>query len=214
MQQELQLDQQTLAHIGAHIADCEKEMDDDAESIITNQRYAYINKVVTAAVHKQNRAGNMTVSDKIDRVVTNRIAGAAHLCLRDGADLCHRHGRFPDLDRHHGHRLDQRCAVRGDRTPGRAGLYGKRRLRAVADRSCRGRHCGRCRRGAGLCAADARLFLLLSILEDIGYMPVSPLLWTASSANSAFPARASSRCWSAPAAACRRHGFPHHRKRP
>ena len=74
VQQELQLDQQTLAHIGAHIVDCEKEMDDDAESIITNQRYAYINKVVTAAVHKQDRAGNMTVSDKIDRVVTNRIA--------------------------------------------------------------------------------------------------------------------------------------------
>ena len=74
VQQELQLDLQTLAHIGAHIADCEKEMDDDAESIITNQRYAYINKVVTAAVHKQDRAGNMTVSDKIDRVVTNRIA--------------------------------------------------------------------------------------------------------------------------------------------
>ena len=74
VQQELQLDQQTLAHIGAHIADCEKEMDDDAESIITNQRYAYINKVVTAAVHKQDRAGNMTISDKIDRVVTNRIA--------------------------------------------------------------------------------------------------------------------------------------------
>ena len=74
VQQELQLDQQTLAHIGAHIADCEKEMDDDAESIITNQRYAYINKVVTAAVHKRDRAGNMTVSDKIDRVVTNRIA--------------------------------------------------------------------------------------------------------------------------------------------
>ena len=74
VQQELQLDQQTLAHIGAHIADCAKEMDDDAESIITNQRYAYINKVVTAAVHKQDRAGNMTVSDKIDRVVTNRIA--------------------------------------------------------------------------------------------------------------------------------------------
>ncbi len=74
VQQELQLDQQTLAHIGAHIADCEKEMDDDAESISTNQRYAYINKVVSAAVHKQDRAGNMTVSDKIDRVVTNRIA--------------------------------------------------------------------------------------------------------------------------------------------
>ena len=51
-----------------------KEMDDDAESIITNQRYAYINKVVTSAVHKKARTDNMTVSDKVDRIVTNRIA--------------------------------------------------------------------------------------------------------------------------------------------
>ena len=44
------------------------------ESIITNQRYAYINKVVNAAVHKKPRTSNLTVSDRIDRVVTNRIA--------------------------------------------------------------------------------------------------------------------------------------------
>ena len=74
VQQELHLDKALLDHIETHIVDCEKEMDDDAESIITNQRYAYINKVVNAAVHKKPRTSNLTVSDRIDRVVTNRIA--------------------------------------------------------------------------------------------------------------------------------------------
>ena len=73
VQQELGLDDTTLAHIDAHIADCEKEMDDDAESIITNQRYAYINTVVGRAVQKKARTEHMTTSDKIDRIVTNRI---------------------------------------------------------------------------------------------------------------------------------------------
>ena len=73
IQQELGLDDTTLAHIDAHIADCEKEMDDDAESIITNQRYAYINTVVGRAVQKKARTEHMTASDKIDRIVTNRI---------------------------------------------------------------------------------------------------------------------------------------------
>ena len=48
-------------------------MDDDAESIITNQRYAYINGVVDKAVKKKPRTENLTVSDKIDQIVTNRI---------------------------------------------------------------------------------------------------------------------------------------------
>ena len=73
VQQELGLDDTTLAHIDAHIADCEKEMDDDAESIITNQSYAYINTVVGRAVQKKARTEHMTTSDKIDRIVTNRI---------------------------------------------------------------------------------------------------------------------------------------------
>ena len=73
VQQELGLDAETLAHIDAHITDCEKEMDDDAESIITNQRYAYINTVVGRAVQKKARTEHMTASDKIDRIVTNRI---------------------------------------------------------------------------------------------------------------------------------------------
>ena len=73
VQAELHLDAAALAHIDAHIADCEKEMDDDAESIITNQRYACINKVVEKAVAKKSRPGTLTTSDKIDRVVTNRV---------------------------------------------------------------------------------------------------------------------------------------------
>ncbi len=60
-------------HLEQHIADCEKELDDDAESIITNQRYAYISGVVSKAVQKRAVKGSLSVSDKIDRIVTNRI---------------------------------------------------------------------------------------------------------------------------------------------
>ena len=73
VQEELALDKELLAHIEQHIADCEAEMDDDAESIITNQRYAYISTVVSKSVKKKPRTENLTVSDKVDRVVTNRI---------------------------------------------------------------------------------------------------------------------------------------------
>ena len=73
VQEELALDKELLAHIEQHIADCEAEMDDDAESIITNQRYAYISTVVSKSVKKKPRAENLTLSDKVDRVVTNRI---------------------------------------------------------------------------------------------------------------------------------------------
>ena len=71
--EELQLDAALAAHLEEHIADCEKELDDDAESIITNQRYAYINSVVTKAVRKKAPHGSLTVSDKIDKIVTNRV---------------------------------------------------------------------------------------------------------------------------------------------
>ncbi len=54
------------------IVSCEKEMDDDAESIITNQRYAYINRLVSTSVKKGRKKGSLTTSDKIDRVITNR----------------------------------------------------------------------------------------------------------------------------------------------
>ena len=73
VQEELALDKELLAHIEQHITDCEAEMDDDAESIITNQRYAYISNVVSKSVKKKPRTENLTVSDKVDRIVTNRI---------------------------------------------------------------------------------------------------------------------------------------------
>ena len=72
--EERKLDAALADHIEQHIQDCEKEMDDDAESIITNQRYAYISKVMDRCVKKRSAAHSLSVSDKIDRVVTNRIA--------------------------------------------------------------------------------------------------------------------------------------------
>ena len=62
-------------HLEAHVADCEDELDDDSESIITNQRYAYISGVVDKAVKKKARPDNLTTSDRVDRIVTNRVLG-------------------------------------------------------------------------------------------------------------------------------------------
>lgn len=71
--EELNFPADLMKHIEEHIVECENEMDDDAESIITNQRYSYISKVVDQAVSKKAAVHSMTISDKIDRVVTNRI---------------------------------------------------------------------------------------------------------------------------------------------
>ena len=71
--EELSLPADLKSHLEEHIADCEREMDDDAESIITNQRYSYINTVVSKAVRKKAAKHSLSVSDKIDQVVTNRI---------------------------------------------------------------------------------------------------------------------------------------------
>lgn len=72
--EDLALDRDLMSHIEGHISDCEREMDDDAESIITNQRYSYIDRVVSASVKKKMAPGMLSVSDKIDRIVTNRMA--------------------------------------------------------------------------------------------------------------------------------------------
>ena len=60
-----------LSHIEADIKSCEKELDDDSESIITAERYKYIESIIKKCVTKKNRT-KLTTSDKIDRVVTNR----------------------------------------------------------------------------------------------------------------------------------------------
>ena len=73
--EDLKLEDGLKKHIESHITDCEQEMDDDAESIITNQRYAYISGVVDKAVRKKASGSNLTTSDKIDRIVTNRWLG-------------------------------------------------------------------------------------------------------------------------------------------
>ena len=68
----LQIPKDILAHIEKDIAECEEEMDDDAESIITNERYIYVADVIKECCEKKNK-GALTASDKIDRVLTNRF---------------------------------------------------------------------------------------------------------------------------------------------
>ncbi len=67
----LNVSEETKAHIEADIAAAEKEMDDDSESIITNERYICIANVIKGCLKKKSKG--LTVSDKIDKVVTNRI---------------------------------------------------------------------------------------------------------------------------------------------
>ena len=70
---QLNLSKATLDHIEEDIKAAEKEMDDDAESIITNERYVYIASIIKGCYKKKNE-GKLTTSDKIDKVVTNRFA--------------------------------------------------------------------------------------------------------------------------------------------
>ena len=70
----LKLDPKVLAHIETDIKAVETEMDDDAESIITNERYIYIGSIIKAC-YKKKKVGGMTTSDKIDKIVTNRWLG-------------------------------------------------------------------------------------------------------------------------------------------
>ena len=73
VRREVSFDSNLLAHIEKHIVDCEWEMDDDAESIIADQRYSYIERIIAKSVTKKAAKHALTFSDKIDQVVTNRI---------------------------------------------------------------------------------------------------------------------------------------------
>ena len=73
VQEELDLPQGILNAIEHEIRECEADMDDDAESIIADQRYNYVGRLVGASVKKGRPHGSPTMSDKIDRIVTNRI---------------------------------------------------------------------------------------------------------------------------------------------
>ena len=72
--EQLSLDLTVQKHIEEDIKAAEKEMDDDAESIITNERYVYIGSIIKGCLKKKS-AGKLTTSDKIDRIVTNRFLG-------------------------------------------------------------------------------------------------------------------------------------------
>ena len=69
--EQLKIDKSVIDHIETDIQAAEKELDDDAESIITNERYIYIAEMLKGA-YKKKKAGTLTISDKIDRVLTNR----------------------------------------------------------------------------------------------------------------------------------------------
>ena len=70
---ELNLPEGIRSAVEETVRACEQEMDDDAESIITNQRYACISRLVAVCVKKGRPRGSLTASDKIDRLVTNRF---------------------------------------------------------------------------------------------------------------------------------------------
>ncbi|MDD7515582.1 ferrous iron transporter B [Ruminococcus flavefaciens] len=72
--EQLSISKDKLDHIETDIKAVEKEMDDDAESVITNERYNYITSIIKG-VYKKKNAGSLSVSDKIDKVVTNRWLG-------------------------------------------------------------------------------------------------------------------------------------------
>ena len=72
--EQLKLSENTLQHIEKDIQAAEKELDDDTESIISNERYVYIAEVIKAC-YKKKKIGQLSTSDKIDRVVTNRWLG-------------------------------------------------------------------------------------------------------------------------------------------
>ncbi len=73
--EQLKTDPAVMTHIEADIKAAEKELDDDAESIITNERYVYIAQLIKGCYKQKKAKGELSASDKIDRVVTNRWLG-------------------------------------------------------------------------------------------------------------------------------------------
>ena len=163
---DLNLSTDLRAHLEDHIVDCEKELDDDAESIITNQRYAYINDLVTKAVKKKGEKHRLSTSDKIDQIVTNRILALPIFAVVMFAVYWIAMGPFGTF------LTDWTNDVLGTawlvEIP-RAALEGWGVNEVVAGLICDGALAGV---GAvlGFVPQMLVLFLMLAILEDIGYM--------------------------------------------
>ena len=163
---DLNLSTDLRAHLEDHIVDCEKELDDDAESIITNQRYAYINDLVTKAVKKKGEKHRHSTSDKIDQIVTNRILALPIFAVVMFAVYWIAMGPFGTF------LTDWTNDVLGTawlvEIP-RAALEGWGVNEVVVGLICDGALAGV---GAvlGFVPQMLVLFLMLAILEDIGYM--------------------------------------------
>ena len=72
VREQLDLDREIIDHIEGDITSCERELDDDAESIITAERYNWIESIIGSCFRRKSQ-GQLTISDKIDKIVTNRI---------------------------------------------------------------------------------------------------------------------------------------------
>ena len=197
--EELKLDAGLWKHIDEHIADCEREMEDDSESIITNQRYAYIARVVGSAVKKKSPGRKLTLSDKIDRVVTNRFAAlplfVAIMAIVYWVAMGPKIGT-PITDWTNDVLVGEWCmeTVRGWMEGASVAPLAHRPRRGRHNRPASARSSASCRRclSSSSCSPSSRTSAI---------WPVSPSSWTASSASSASPARVSSPCSLAPAAA-------------
>ena len=73
--EQLKIDATVMGHIEEDIKAAEKELDDDAESIITNERYVYIAQIIKGCYKQKKAKGELSASDKIDRIVTTRWLG-------------------------------------------------------------------------------------------------------------------------------------------
>jgi len=163
---DLNLSTDLRAHLEDHIVDCEKELDDDAESIITNQRYAYINDLVTKAVKKKGEKHRLSTSDKIDQIVTNRILALPIFAVVMFAVYWIAMGPFGTF------LTDWTNDVLGTAwlgAPPARGRGGRGVNEVVVGLICDGALAGV---GAvlGFVPQMLVLFLMLAILEDIGYM--------------------------------------------
>ena len=150
----LRLDAALTQQVEQTVAACEKELDDDAESIITAQRYAFIQTVTQKACTRKARKDNLTVSDRIDRVVTNRVLALPIFAVVMLAVYTIAMGSTPVSFGTMGTDWVNDVLFTEIVPPRRGRLPGVHRLRRLAGGPHQRRHRGRRGRGPGLCAPD------------------------------------------------------------
>ncbi len=183
---------------------CETALDDDSESIITNERYEYITSII-GKIYKKARQG-MSVSDKIDQIVTNRILALPIFVVI--MTLVY-YIAVSSLGTIVTDWTNDTCSASGSSPPWAPSW----RTPALPTGSCPWSLMVSSAVSAPPWASllmMAIVFFFLSILEDCGYMAVSPSSWTGSSAASACPASPSSLPDLLRLRRARHHGHPYH----